>query len=186
VSWTAIVPLKPPATRKTRLAGMLSPDERLALTDAMAAHVASVLMAHPLIGEVLLLTAAPPAGWPGGWRRDGGGGLNAELEAAVAALGPVDVAIVHADLPLLAAGDLDALLDAESAVALAPDRRDRGTNALAVRAHARFAAAFGEDSLARFATRWPDAAIVRRPGLALDIDTPDDLAAAEAAGFRWR
>src|SRR3546814_18344636 len=67
---------------------------------------------------------------------------------------------------------------------LAPDRHGSGTNAIALMAAAPFEFAFGENSLALHrTTSGRRAAIVRRLGLSLDVDTPDDLDAAIAAGF---
>jgi 2-phospho-L-lactate guanylyltransferase len=182
VSWTAIVPLKGAGERKSRLAGTVTPAGRIALSEAMLAHVAAVLGAHPRISRLVLLSAAPPLDWAADWKRDEGRGLNAELEA-VATEG--DRLVIHADLPLLCAPDLDALLDAAAPVAIAPDARGQGTNALALRDGVPLVALFGEESFARFRAAWPGAAIVRRPGLALDVDTPVDLARARSAGFAW-
>ena len=76
-----------------------------------------------------------------------------------------------------------AMLDVEAEVAIAPDRHRLGTNALALRRAAQFTFAFGEASFARHRTAAPWSAVIERPGLRFDVDTPADLQAARLAGF---
>lgn len=182
MKWVAVVPLKQGRDRKSRLAGRLSFSQRIALSDYMAAHVLACLAASPAIEEVILLSPAPAAGH--GWKKDEGRGLNAELEALRAELGKAAMLVVHGDLPLIAPLDIEALVEAAAeGCALAPDRHDSGTNALALLAHAPFTFAFGMDSFARHqAAADGKAAVVRRFGLACDIDTPGDLDVALRAG----
>ena len=80
--WTALIPLKPAGTRKSRLAPHLDAAVREHLAAAMFAHVARVVAAVPEIGEPVVLADAVPPGWTGGWMRDRRRGLNAEIEAA--------------------------------------------------------------------------------------------------------
>jgi 2-phospho-L-lactate guanylyltransferase len=47
--WTALIPLKGGAKRKSRLAPCLSPAERAALSDRMVRHVCAVLGEVPSI-----------------------------------------------------------------------------------------------------------------------------------------
>ena len=112
--------------------------------------------------------------------------LNPELEAARATLGTGPLLILHADLPLLQQADVDAVLDEAEAVgiALAPDRHGTGTNALALCNGRSVTFQFGADSFPRHFEQDSDAAVIRREGLALDLDTPEDLERALAAGFR--
>lgn len=187
MSWTAIVPLKLGAERKSRLARRLTPEARVRLSDAMAANVLACVAAAP--GVSRLVTLSPMRGVDAAWvwRQDMGRGLNAELEAARADLRPGALAVVFGDLPLLRTEDVSALLAAAegAGVAIAPDRLGQGTNALAIAEGRRFAFAFGEGSFVRHRGQAPDAAIVARPGLAHDIDTAEDLDAAIAAGFEF-
>lgn len=181
--WTALVPMKQGADTKSRLAGVIDLPARVALARAMVAHVLACLRDVEGIGDVHLLAPAPEAGLDMAWRGDGGAGLNAELARAHAAIqGPL--LIIHADLPHLTPGDVSALLAAarDAGAAIAPDRHGRGTNALALAGDAPVAFAFGEDSFARHMRLLPAAAIVRRPGLARDLDTAEDLAEARRAG----
>jgi 2-phospho-L-lactate guanylyltransferase len=186
MSWTALLPFKPPADRKTRLAGALDPEQRIALSALLFENVVRTLAASGTIDAIHLLAAARPLGWRGGWHADLGRGLNAELEAARGAIGPHPVLVLHADLPLLAVTDVAALLDAAENVgrAIAPDRHGSGTNALALRDLRPLRFRFGPESFTLHREQGA-AAIVARRGLALDIDSPADLAEAIEAGFVW-
>lgn len=181
--WTALVPLKLGAQRKSRLAHRLTLAERERLSDRMAAHVLACLAATPRVSRIVTLAPAPVGA--GEWRADQGRGLNAELQAARAEV-PGALAVVFGDLPLLSRDDVDALLDvAERAgIALAPDRRRRGVNALAIAVGRALVFEFGEHSFPRYRSQAPEAAVVQRPGLMHDIDTVEDMEAAAEAGWR--
>ena len=180
--WTAIIPLNLGRDCKTRLAGRLSRPARDALVDTMARHVVEQVRAAHGITELIILSPERPMIEGVRWRRDEGCGLNAELAATQKT---ERVLFIHADLPLLDARDIQALLDdADSAgAAIAPDRACTGTNALALRQieHG-FVPQFGKGSFTRHCALLPGAAVVRRPGLALDIDTPDDFDFAASVG----
>jgi 2-phospho-L-lactate/phosphoenolpyruvate guanylyltransferase len=171
--WTAIVPIKPGATRKTRLLGLTNA-QRIAVTERMLGHVLAILAAHPCIGQTTTLAAQPTRGFR--WIRDEGRGLNAELDAARLALSG-DILVVHADLPLLAPEDVAALIMAaeQKGAAMAPDRHGTGTNAIALKAGVDFRCRFGPDSRHRHGEAFSAMAILDRRGLALDVDTLDDL-----------
>ncbi|WP_062344130.1 2-phospho-L-lactate guanylyltransferase [Novosphingobium sp. CCH12-A3] len=183
MSWTAIVPLKAAAERKTRLSEALDGDAKAALAEGMAYHVIATLADSSAIGSIRVLS---PVSFdiPGTtWEPDLGKGLNAELDRVCAALAGERMVIVHADLPLLCAEDVSALLGAADGVgaAIATDRHGVGTNALALREAACVGFAFGPDSLAHHLARLPHAVVLQRNGLAIDIDTADDIAAAQGA-----
>ena len=180
--WTAIVPFKTAGQRKTRLAPALTPPERDGLAQALFDRVIGVLDACPAIGRISVLSEAPPTRADLAWLPDGGLGLNAELQA-LAITGPR--LIIHADLPLVAPDDVEALLAAAcGGAAIAPDRHGTGVNALALDAGFTIEFRFGPGSLARHQEQAAgQLAVVARPGLALDIDTPDDLAEAVRLGY---
>lgn len=173
MTWTAIVPIKPPDARKTRLAG--GQIDRRELSDRLLDHVLSTLQGHCDIARVMILSEQPREGFP--WIQDRGRGLNGELEAARAALAGADVLVMHADLPLVEGADVSELLRVAAlhGGAFATDRHRTGTNALALRRDLPFAFHFGPGSCALHAAQLNANAAVERPGLALDIDTPDDL-----------
>lgn len=183
MTWTAIVPLKAAADRKTRLAGALDGTQKAALAEGMADHVIATLAGVSAITSIRVLSPAP-GDIPGTvWEPDHGKGLNAELDRVCATLAGERMVILHADLPLLCADDVTALLEAAEAAgaAIATDRHGMGTNALAMRQASCVGFAFGPDSLARHLERLPHAMVLRREGLAIDIDTADDIAAARGA-----
>jgi len=185
VRWIALVPLKSGAERKSRLAPRFSPAERAALSDRMARHVVDVLSQVERIKRTLLLSDRPLPALGTGWQPDPGQGLNPALETARAALG-LPLLVLHADLPLIEAEDIAALLDAAEAsgAAIAPDRHGSGTNAVALAHAIPFRFVFGADSFRRhLALAGPAGTAVARWRLSLDVDTPDDLDAACARGF---
>ena len=185
--WTAILPLKLSADRKSRLVPVLSGKERQRLGDQMACHVITELRAVVAIDDIIMLSPRPIADWPVRHALDQGRGLNAELDALAATV-PNKILIIHGDLPLVTAQDITALVDAAEAkgCAIAPDRHGQGTNALALCTRREgFSFAFGGDSFARHQNSLGDAlATVQRTGLSCDIDTPDDLAYAQTQNFK--
>ena len=114
-----------------------------------------------------------------------GMGLNEGLDQARDAAigdGVETLVVLHGDLPELDVPDIQALVAAvprDGGVAIAPDRRGTGTNGLALRPPNAIPFRFGTDSLAAHREAAKAAgmplSIVRRPGLAFDLDTPDDL-----------
>lgn len=114
---------------------------------------------------------------------------NAVAQGAGAAL------VLPADLLLVTPNVLDQFLREAGAVAIAvaPDRLGSGTNALLLRPPCAIAPCFGPDSFHRHqgaaAAHGLTSAVVRLPELALDLDTPDDLALlqqpVDSALFAW-
>lgn len=107
--------------------------------------------------------------------------LNAALEQAARFArdaGATRILVVASDLPLLRGADVEAMT--RNNCAIAPDRHKRGTNALLWPANPLLGFSFGEDSFARHAAAARaagfDPRIVSRPGLAHDVDLPEDLA----------
>lgn len=170
---------------KTRLSGCLPPERRMELAATMLKHVVSVLDQARGVDQVAVVSPERSA-LP---KRvlaldDAGGGLNEALSAAAREAGRNGadrLLIVHADLPLLTADDVTTLLEASRSggLAIAPDRRGRGTNALCLAWPSQIRFEFGPDSfprhLAQMARHGLAAAVVRLPGLAFDLDEPDDL-----------
>jgi 2-phospho-L-lactate guanylyltransferase len=172
--WRAIVPLKSAGTRKTRL-GMTSA-QRHEITEHMVGHVLGALGEVTSITDIGVLSTERRAGTI--WLTDKGRGLNAELQDARRRWLRYPVLIIHADLPDLTPRDIRQLIDAasEDVVAIAPDRHDTGTNALAIPGGVDLPLAFGPGSFQAHLVTAPGARIIRTPGLSYDLDTPDDLA----------
>jgi 2-phospho-L-lactate guanylyltransferase len=188
----AIVPLNSRTQAKTRLAGVLDDAERAELSRWLAQRVLDALRnAHIApIGVVSPDDEVLRWAWQQGAQpvRQEGSGLNDALDVgrAWAMRRHADaLMVVLGDLPLLTAEDVLALVSqaAETpgtpSVAMASDRAGKGTNILLLRPPDALAFAFGEDSLARHTALARAAGIephiMRVPGAAFDVDTPDDL-----------
>jgi len=187
-----IVPMKPLARAKARLAEVLSPEDRRRLSLAM---LEDVVIAARALDEVWVLNsdddAADVAARLGAEPKPDptpDEGLNASLKAATAdaaVAGAHGVLVLSADLAAVRGNDVRAMA-LGTGVVLAPDRTARGTNALWRMPPDAIPAMFGVDSrraheaFAR-AHRIPFA-IVARPALALDIDSPRDMADVRSLG----
>jgi len=192
----AVIPAKALAGSKMRLAGVLDDGARRALVLAMLRDVLAACREGGRFAEVVVVAgddevarAAEDAhvlavGEPAG----------ASLNDAIAhglryarTLGAEEALVLPADIPQLTASDIDDLLDAasgEQAETVALVRaRDGGTNALFLRPPGVIDPAFGPESadahLAAARARGVAATAVPRPGLAFDVDTPDDLHALD-------
>ena len=183
--WRALVPIKQGANGKSRLASIISIVERDALALQMARHVLAELEHCGSIVELAILSARRPEWWRGVWVEDRGAGLNAEIAEWRRSVGVAPILIIHADLPLLRADEVDELLACAAfhGVALATDRAGEGSNALAIADGRRFVFRFGPGSRNLHAAQAPGLGVLAPLGLATDIDTPQDLAFARAQGF---
>lgn len=186
----AIIPVKSLRSAKGRLADVLDTERRRRLSVALAGHVAA---AAESAGTLPLIVTSDPevtewatkTGFP--TLPDPGVGLDAAARSGVewASLARSDWLVLHSDLPLLTAADVRAV--AEPLIAgtptLAPST-DGGTSAIG--SDQEFEFAYGASSFHRHLARLPDAKVVVRPGLALDLDSPADLGTAMASSAgRW-
>mgnify|MGYP001812018731 FL=1 len=204
----ALVPLKDLVRAKTRLAGLLSPSERRGLAQAMVEDVLTVLAGHPDLRRVTLVSDDPASAMIA--RTYGidhleeaalaASGLNPVIEAATDRLigsGAEPFIVLHADLPLLAAADVSAVIEcyeATQGLVIGCDRYRRGSNLLAFGRDSRPRFCFGSDSYAAHRSVAREAGIhyseILLPGIGLDIDEAHDLAELmrhlPAAGERTR
>jgi 2-phospho-L-lactate guanylyltransferase len=177
-----LIPVKRLGTAKTRLAEALSPSERAGLMQELLQHVlGAVLQAD--VGPVTVVSGEPLPlnGVP---RFDDHGlAWNDALAAAMREVvtTPV-VAVVSADLPWLDPEEVRTLVASTPQRGMAIARAtDGGTNAITMRPPGFLETHFGERGSAAVHERaaWTvgaDAHVVDLPGLAFDIDTPEDLA----------
>jgi 2-phospho-L-lactate guanylyltransferase len=185
----AIVPVKNLEHAKVRLSSVLSPSERRMLVLAMLDDVLHALRAAPAVAHVSVIsrdsTVLHAAAQHGAEAIvDRMPGLNEALTQAathVAARGAAALLVLPADLPLVTPSDIDALsgaLENEPGAVLAASR-DGGTNALLVRPPLVLPFLYGVGSLMKHMEaarqRGLGVEVVRSPGLALDVDQPDDL-----------
>jgi 2-phospho-L-lactate guanylyltransferase len=172
-----IVPHRGLQAAKTRLAPVLDPEERVALARNLLAGVLRV--ARQAADDVVVIT---PAASLGPIVAEANAGLD-QARAQAVDDGVEVLAVLHGDLPNLSADDVRSLIAAVAGargVAIAPDRKGTGTNGLALRPPGIIGFRFGAGSFAFHLEEAESAAvepaIVRRPGLAFDLDTPEDLA----------
>lgn len=181
--WTALVPIRTDDP-KSRLAGILDPDARIRLAARMARHVLATLAQCSAVARTVVLSDDRPASAEAGWAPDRGRGLNEEIAAFRREFGRGRLLVVHADLPLLEATDIAALLEAAEnhGAALAMDRAGTGTNALALADGRAFDFHFGRESRARHCLQDPRMPVLNPIGLCCDLDTPEDFARLGARG----
>jgi 2-phospho-L-lactate guanylyltransferase len=191
----ALLALKDLVQAKTRLAGLLRPSERRALVQAMLEDVLQVLASHPELEKITLVSDDPVVPLLAArydlqhWSEAALGcqGLNAVMRAASERLlnaSAERLVLLHADLPLLTSADISAALAAQRSSAglvIGCDRWGSGTNLLAFDRAAMPRFCFGPDSCARHLGAARElgvpALVVKRPGIALDVDEPQDLGA---------
>jgi 2-phospho-L-lactate guanylyltransferase len=192
----AILPIKSFDHAKHRLRDMLDPTTRRVLAEAMFTDVLVALRRSARIEQVLVVSADHSAqriaaGYGVmvvaddelGHNHAAARGLERALE-----LGARRALLVPGDCPLLDPAELDELIDraaARRSALIVPDRHGTGTNALLLSPPDALAPAFGPGSRTRHedgaAAAHLDVQTVSVQSLALDVDTPEDLAAVESA-----
>jgi 2-phospho-L-lactate/phosphoenolpyruvate guanylyltransferase len=176
-----LVPLKHLDDAKTRLSAVLSPEERAAL---MLELLQGVLRAarEAAVGPITVVSSESLA--PNGIARFDDRCLpwNDALAAAMREVVSEPIAaVVSADLPRVTAEDVRALVLATPDRGMAIARAlDGGTNAVSMRPPGAVTTHFGEPRSAAVHAQATAAAglaarILDLPGLAFDVDTPDDL-----------
>jgi len=190
-SW-ALVAIKARAECKSRLAGYLAPNMRLALVRLMLGRVLEALAGAQSIHRIAVVTPEQDTLPPNVLvLPDAGGGLNAALDAArntLLNLGAEELLVLPADLPLITSADVDLLVSHGriTGFALAGDDAGVGTNALYVAPPAPFRFQFGCDSHSHHLAegmrlgRRPER--IRARGLGVDLDRIEDLLRLRAEG----
>ncbi|PYS53750.1 MAG: 2-phospho-L-lactate guanylyltransferase [Acidobacteria bacterium] len=187
---TVLLPVKDFRSAKQRLSSVLDADSRLGLARAMLADVLKVLSLSRLADRVVVFTAADEV-----IRMARSYGFDVEIEKVVeghsAAVNRMVLELsasasrilaIAADLPKLSAGDVDFVLDAAAEpITLVPSRDGTGTNGVIFVPPARITMEYGEGSFSRHrskaAAAGQGAGILNVPGIAFDMDTPEDLRA---------
>jgi 2-phospho-L-lactate/phosphoenolpyruvate guanylyltransferase len=192
MTFWAIVPVKPLMRGKSRLAGVLSQEERAMLNQYLLGNTLETLKSIPEIEQVLVISRDQDAlalARDHGARtvqENGAPQLNVALARATVVAkhySPRGVIIVPADLPLITPQDVRHMLECAinpPVVVLAPDRHKTGTNAMVVSPVGFIQYDFGPGSFQRHLERARHSGarvhICDIQSLALDVDLPEDLA----------
>jgi len=190
MTFWAIVPVKPLRRGKSRLAGILTEDERTDLNRALLQHTLQILSELKEVDEVLVVSRDPQvltiARNYGARtvREDGQPELNTALRRATViaqVYATRGVLVLPADLPLISREDALALVERATdppVVVIAPDRHGKGTNALLIAPAGLIEYDFGENSFQRHCDLVKKAGarleVVNLPSLGLDLDSPED------------
>lgn len=189
----AVIPVKNVENAKQRLAGTLSPNERQTLFLAMVEDVLTAVSAADGLAGVMLVTREPAAvrlaecyGARVLIEPENAGHTAASSFGAntLANEGAVGMLQLPGDIAGVTTADIDAVLAAHGeapSVTIAPSRDQLGSNAVACSPPDLLPLRFGDDSYFPHLQSARDLGIeprvVKRGGLALDLDTPEDLAA---------
>lgn len=193
MSTWVIIPVKPLNRAKSRLAVVLTPEQRYQLAESMLRHVLAVVADVPQVMGTLVISRDSKAlaiareydaktvmetGTPE---------LNTALMRAtqvVATWGGQSVLVLPADLPLIAPIDVTNIIAMGHripSVVLATDHNQDGTNALFMRPPGAIAYAYGLGSYQRHLELAAEAGIEAQTyhsdRLALDVDVSSDLEA---------
>jgi 2-phospho-L-lactate guanylyltransferase len=178
----AILPMKSFDEAKGRLRAALQPAPRRALAESMFSDVLVALRRTASINQVLVVSSDHGAqriagGYGAVVLEDSDQGHNQAAALGIARaleLGAERVLLIPGDCPILAPTELDELMAravSPPSILIVPDRHGAGTS-------------FGPGSCERHAALARQAGIagevVAVPSLALDVDTPDDLATVRA------
>jgi len=192
-----LVPVKNLRNAKQRLAAVLEQAARTELAHAMLTDVLDAIARHA--GDQVALTTTDP------FAMELAGRYGFEIirdEANVSETDAIQMAtrvckargiestlVIPGDIPLIEAEDIRVIYDASpnAGSVLVPSKDKRGTNAVLRRPAALFPLRFGNNSfmphLAAAIATDKSCVVLSLPGIALDIDTPEDLRElAEAPG----
>jgi 2-phospho-L-lactate guanylyltransferase len=187
-----VIPVKPPAGSKQRLSVRLADEERELVSRSLAIRAVGAAVAAWPQGRLLVVTADPILlefcqRFGVATISDPGVGQSAAVRAGALwclERGANVLATVAADLPSVTAPDLALVLRLSKAMpmgamVLFPDLGGTGTNGLVVRPATLQLHSFGPDSRRRHQALAKSLGIQSRlvdvPGLAWDVDRPEDL-----------
>jgi 2-phospho-L-lactate guanylyltransferase len=188
-----LLPVKDLKNAKKRLMGVLTPEERFGLAEAMLADTVRAVRGVRRAEKVFVITNYEPMmhiaeknGWELLWEEQ----QLSESDSVDAASRICEKISVKAllrvplDLPLLQSSDIDELLGIEfqpPALVIVPSRDGTGTNALLRTPPTLFPSHFGNGSFAKHLVEGENAGarvmIRRNPRLEMDVDDESDLRA---------
>jgi 2-phospho-L-lactate guanylyltransferase len=189
----AVVPVKITAGAKQRLAGLVPAQLRSGLALAMFEDVVEALSGACGLSGIVVVTVDPAVSaialrygariMPDG-PQAGHTAAVASAARQLAAEGRSGMLQVPGDIPLVTAGEISELIKIHRTgrgFTIAPSHDDKGSNAILVSPPDAVPLSFGDDSFhphLRVARQHGiEPTVVRLPGIALDIDWPEDIAA---------
>jgi 2-phospho-L-lactate guanylyltransferase len=188
-----LLPVKDLNNAKKRLMGVLSPEERFGLAEAMLADTIRAVRGVALAEKIFVVTNYEPAmrvARENGWelfREEQQISESHSVDAASRICedqGVTALLRLPLDLPLVQSNDIDELLAEECrapALVIVPSRDGTGTNAVLRMPPTLFPSHFGAGSFAKHVAEAENAAaqlVVRRnPRLEMDVDDESDLRA---------
>jgi 2-phospho-L-lactate guanylyltransferase len=187
----ALVPVKSLSAGKSRLAPVLPGKEREALSVYMLGKVLDALLLAERFHWIGVVTDDPRVEAVAReravhtLREDGAIDENRSIaygSRICREMGAHSLLVIHADLPLVTAGDIQTLLSkggGAAKIVLCPSKEGTGTNALYRTPPEVIPACFGPGSFSRHVAEaaarkipWEKCSL---PGIAVDLDTPEDL-----------
>jgi 2-phospho-L-lactate guanylyltransferase len=193
LKYTALVPVKSLIEAKSRLALHLTPGQRAELMLDMLHHVLNVLQESQVFSHIAVVSAdryvlEQAQAWGARALIEERVGHNPALTAAAnreKADGSDVLLTISADLPLLQTQDIHCMIEQSQwhDIVLATSVDGTGTNALLVRPPLVIPYLFGVNSSTRYQAeakrRGLNYTLYKSTGLALDVDTIDDIQALE-------
>lgn len=189
----AVVPVKERDRAKERLSPLLPPSARQALAAAMLEDVLSALAAAPGLGGIIVVTLDPQACHLArryearvveDGARDGHTGAVTAAARLLLAEGRAGMLTVPGDVPLVTPDEIGQIIAAHCPVpsfTIVPSHDEGGSNAVLLSPPDAVPLRFGVDSffphLHAAKARGIRPTVLRLPGIALDIDRPEDLSA---------
>ena len=183
-----LLPIKDLTNAKQRLAGILTPEERFGLANAMLADTIRVIRGVQQADKIFVVTNYEPAMQAA--RENGWEILHEEQQISESVSvdaasrqcedrGITAVLRVPLDLPLLQSRDIDELLAEECAapaVVIVPSRDGTGTNAILRTPPTLFPSHFGTGSFAKHCAEAERAGarILKRRNMRLEMDVDDE------------
>jgi 2-phospho-L-lactate guanylyltransferase len=193
----ALVPVKPMALAKSRLAGVLSGSERQALASFMLRRVLHAVRQSGAFDGLLVVSSDQAAGRVAlGFgavtitdERNAGTNAAAMQGLNFLAARQAGTLALHADLPDISPEEIAAAVRALSGgdLVINPDRHDQGTNMLGIPAGATVEPQFGKQSFARHVAEARkvgiEPVVLRQRGISSDVDVPEDLSTPVVSRF---
>jgi 2-phospho-L-lactate/phosphoenolpyruvate guanylyltransferase len=186
----AIIPVKPLARAKSRLARALKAPTRAALVRSIFSRTLDVIAQVERIDGTIVVSRDLTILELARQRNaitlmESDSGLNPAITQAAqwaAHHHARSVIVIPVDLPLITATDLDEMINraqAEPCIVIAPDRQEDGTNVLLVRPPNAIRFSYGPASFSVHHSQANEHGLIvheyRSPTTAFDIDVPDDL-----------